>query len=132
MQKIINQTQKFMLFMRIIFTSNKKICCIAESQSIIFYKILRLHFYVFPSMLLYIKTLTKYVIPAYLNVQYQNSKGNNDPQTFHKRSTNVPISNRNETKTFEFVPEFVLSKKISSIWSRRADSRPNRNYLFSI
>jgi hypothetical protein len=25
-------------------------------------------------------------------------------QTFHKRSTNVPTSNRNETKTSEFVP----------------------------
>jgi hypothetical protein len=51
---------------------------------------------------------------------------------FYKRSTNVPISNRNETKTFEFVPEFVLSKEIISIWSRRADYGPNRNYLFSI
>jgi hypothetical protein len=33
-------------------------------------------------------------------------------QTFHKRPTNVPISNRNEAKTFEFVPEFVLSNEI--------------------
>ncbi len=53
-------------------------------------------------------------------------------QTFHKRSTSVPISNRNETKTFEFVPEFVLSKEIISVWSRRADSGPNRNNLFPI
>jgi hypothetical protein len=51
---------------------------------------------------------------------------------FHKRSTNVPISNRNETKTFGFTPEFVLSKEIISIWSRRADSEQNRNGLFSI
>jgi hypothetical protein len=36
------------------------------------------------------------------------------------------------TKTFEFVPEFVLSKKIISVWSRRADSGPNRNNLFLI
>jgi hypothetical protein len=33
-------------------------------------------------------------------------------QTFHKRSTNVPMSNRNETKTIEFVHEFVPSKEI--------------------
>ncbi len=37
-------------------------------------------------------------------------------QTFHERSTNVPISNGNETKTFEFVPEFVLSKENISIF----------------
>ncbi len=43
-------------------------------------------------------------------------------QTFHKRSTNVPTSNRNKTKTSEFVPESALSKEIISIWSRRADS----------
>ncbi len=48
------------------------------------------------------------------------------------KGTNIPISNRNETKTFEFVPEFVLSKEIISIWSRRADSGPNRGNLFSI
>ncbi len=53
-------------------------------------------------------------------------------RTFHKHSKNVPISIRNETKKFEFVPEFVLSKEIISIWSRRADSGPNRNNLFSI
>jgi hypothetical protein len=54
-------------------------------------------------------------------------------QTFHKRSTNVPISNRNETQTVEFVPSFVLSKEIIFMWSRRADSGPkNRNNLFSI
>ncbi len=28
-------------------------------------------------------------------------------QTFHKCTTNVPISSRNVTRTFEFVPEFV-------------------------
>jgi hypothetical protein len=53
-------------------------------------------------------------------------------QTFHKRSTNVPIHNRNEAKTLDFVPELVLSKEIISIWSRRADSGPNQNNLFSI
>ncbi len=37
-------------------------------------------------------------------------------QTLHKRSTIVPIANKNETKTFEFVPEFVLSKEITSIY----------------
>ncbi len=46
-------------------------------------------------------------------------------QTFHKRSTNV-------TKTFEFIPEFVLSKEIISFWSRTAYSEPNRNNLFSV
>ncbi len=53
-------------------------------------------------------------------------------QTFHKRSTNVPIYKRKETKSFEFGPEFFLSKEIISIWSRRADFGPNRNNLFSI
>ncbi len=52
-------------------------------------------------------------------------------QAFQKRSKNVPISNRKK-KTIQFVPQFVLSKEISSIWSRRADSGPNRNNLFSI
>ncbi len=33
---------------------------------------------------------------------------------FHKRYTNVTISNRNEIKTFELVPEFVLLKEIIS------------------
>jgi hypothetical protein len=33
-------------------------------------------------------------------------------QTFHKRSTNVPISNRNETKTFEFVRKFGPGEQI--------------------
>jgi hypothetical protein len=51
--------------------------------------------------------------------------------TFHKRSTNVPTANRNETKTSEFVPESAPSKEHISIWSRRADSGPNRNNLFS-
>jgi hypothetical protein len=53
----------------------------------------------------------------------------NAPQTFHKRSTNVPdiYSNRNENKTFKFVPRFVLSKEIISVRSRRVDSGPNRN-----
>jgi hypothetical protein len=46
-------------------------------------------------------------------------------QTFQKLSTKVPISNRNETKTFEFVHEFVLSKQ-------GADSGPKRNNLFSM
>jgi hypothetical protein len=32
-------------------------------------------------------------------------------QTFHKRSTNVPTSNRNETKTSEFVSESAPSKE---------------------
>jgi hypothetical protein len=36
------------------------------------------------------------------------------------------------TKTFEFVPEFVLSKEIISVWSGRADFGPNRNNLFLI
>ncbi len=34
--------------------------------------------------------------------------------------------------TIEFVPGFVLSKEILSVWPRRADSGPNRNNLFSI
>ncbi len=50
-------------------------------------------------------------------------KGANSPQTFHKRSTNVPISNRNEIKTLGFFTEFVLSKEIISIWSRRLKSK---------
>jgi hypothetical protein len=33
---------------------------------------------------------------------------------------------------FAFFPEFVLFQEIISIWSRRADSGPNRNNLFSI
>jgi hypothetical protein len=33
-------------------------------------------------------------------------------KTFHKRSTNVPISKRNETKTFEFVPKFGPGEQI--------------------
>ncbi len=53
-------------------------------------------------------------------------------QTFQKLSTKVPISNRNETITFEFVHEFVLSKELISIWSRGADSGPKRNNLFSM
>ncbi len=32
-------------------------------------------------------------------------------QTFHKHSTNVPTSNRNETKTSELVPESAPSKE---------------------
>ncbi len=50
-------------------------------------------------------------------------------QTFHKHSTNVPTSNRNETK--KFAPKSAPSKEHISIWSRRADSRPNQNNLFS-
>ncbi len=53
-------------------------------------------------------------------------------QTFHKRTRNVPRSKRNETKTFEFVPEFVSSKEIISIWSRRVGSGPNQNNLVSL
>ncbi len=49
-------------------------------------------------------------------------------QTFHKHSTNVPTSNRNETNTSELVPESAPSL---SIWSRRADSGPNGNNPFS-
>jgi hypothetical protein len=52
-------------------------------------------------------------------------------QTFHKRSTNVPTSNRNETKTSEFAPESAPSIEHISIWSRRADSGPNQNNLFT-
>jgi hypothetical protein len=50
---------------------------------------------------------------------------------FHKRSTNVPTSNRNEPKTSEFVPESSPSKEIISIWSGRADSGLNQNNLLS-
>ncbi len=50
-------------------------------------------------------------------------------QTFHKRSTNVPTSSKNETKTSEFVPETAPSKEHISIQSRTADSGPNRNNL---
>jgi hypothetical protein len=52
-------------------------------------------------------------------------------QTLHRRSTIVPTSNRNQTKTSEFLPESAPLKEIISIWSRRADSEPNRNNLFS-
>jgi hypothetical protein len=47
------------------------------------------------------------------------------------KGTNVPTSNRNETITSEFVPEYAASKEIISILSMRADSGPNRNNLFS-
>jgi hypothetical protein len=53
-------------------------------------------------------------------------------QTFQQRSSNVPISNRNETEKFEFIPEFVLLKEFISIWFMKAYSGPNRNNLFSI
>ncbi len=33
-------------------------------------------------------------------------------QKFHYRSTNVPVSNRNEIKTFEFVPKIGLGEQI--------------------
>jgi hypothetical protein len=56
------------------------------------------------------------------------SKGTNVPQTFHKCSNN--LSERNQT--FEFVPEFVLSIEIVSVWFRRADPGPNRKNLFPI
>jgi hypothetical protein len=52
-------------------------------------------------------------------------------QTFHKRSTNVPMSNRNETKKPLSSSEFVLSKVITSILPRRAGSGQNWNNLFS-
>jgi len=39
-----------------------------------------------------------------------HKRSTNVPQTFHKRSTNVPMSDWNEAKTFEFLPEIVLSK----------------------
>jgi hypothetical protein len=39
----------------------------------------------------------------------QNSKGAKVPQTFHKRSTNVLTSNRNDTRTSEFLPESAPS-----------------------
>jgi hypothetical protein len=49
-----------------------------------------------------------------------------------KRSTNVPTSNRNEAKIPEvFIPKSTPSKEIMSIWSRRTDSGPNQNNLFS-
>ncbi len=47
-------------------------------------------------------------------------------QTFHKHSKSIPTSNRNETKTSEFVPESAPSKEHISIWSWRADSGPTR------
>ncbi len=53
-------------------------------------------------------------------------------QTFHKRSTNVPMCNRNETKTIEIFPEFVLSKEIlskskQSVFNKRnSGTIPNR------
>jgi hypothetical protein len=53
-------------------------------------------------------------------------------QMFHKRSRNLLIYNRNETKMIEFFPEFVLLNVVLSIWPRRADSGPNPNDLFSI
>ncbi len=67
----------------------------------------------------------------YSSTRSQHSKGTNVPQTFHKRSTNVLTSHRNETKTFEFVHISAPSKKIIYRWSMRADSGPNRNNLFS-
>ncbi len=52
-----------------------------------------------------------------------------------KRSTNVPQTFRhlteNETKIFEFVFKSGPSKEHISIYSRRADSGPNQNNLFS-
>ncbi len=45
---------------------------------------------------------------------------------FHKRSTNVPTSKRNETKRLEFAPESAPSKEHISIWSRRAESVQNK------
>jgi hypothetical protein len=36
------------------------------------------------------------------------------------------------TKTFEFIPKLVLLKEIIFVWSRIADSGPNRNNLFLI
>jgi hypothetical protein len=51
-------------------------------------------------------------------------------QTFYKRFTNVPTTNRYETKTSEVIPESAPNK-IISIWSRRADSGLNRSNLFS-
>ncbi len=50
----------------------------------------------------------------------------------NKLSTYIPISNQNETNSLEFVSEFVLLKEMISVWSRRAESGPNRNNLFSI
>lgn len=64
-----------------------------------------------------------------LSTWSQNSKGTNV-------STNVPQTFqyliRMRQKTLEFVPEFLLSKDIISIRSRRAGSGPTRNNLFSI
>ncbi len=53
-------------------------------------------------------------------------------QTIHVPHTFCMISNKYETKNNQVLPEFVLSKEILSIWLRRADSRPNRNNLFSM
>jgi hypothetical protein len=37
----------------------------------------------------------------------------------------------NETKSLSFIPKSAPLKEIMSIWSRRTDSGPNRNNLFS-
>jgi hypothetical protein len=63
---------------------------------------------------------------------YQNSKGTNVPQTFQKRSTNVPTSNRNETKTSEFVPESPIERvhfyllQESRFWTKSKQSVLNK------
>jgi hypothetical protein len=49
---------------------------------------------------------------------------------FHKRSTNIPISNQNETKTFEFYPDFVLSKEIISIISTNCSQSTEQKMFF--
>ncbi len=69
----------------------------------------------------------------YVLIYFEYSPGNVKvkEQRFYKRSTNVPTSNRNETKKSEFVPKCAPSKEHMSFWSRRADSGPNRNNLFS-
>jgi hypothetical protein len=51
-------------------------------------------------------------------------------QTFHKHSTNVPTSNRNETKTSDLVPESAPSKE-HILFGPGEHSGPNGNNLFS-
>ncbi len=53
-------------------------------------------------------------------------------QTFHKRSANVPTSNRNESKTSEFVPQSAPSKEIigrfdpNRFWTKSKQSVLNK------
>ncbi len=49
---------------------------------------------------------------SFLMSKQRNKQITNVPQTFHKRSPNVPTSCRNDTKTSEFVPHRKRSEQI--------------------